>query len=314
MREELGSHGYQWLCACAIYPGLRWPLTLALGDALAAAMERPSPDEEETLALARLEWFRIGALPEDLRPALVDDLEPACAEAARATVGRFLLSMSLAGDCDEADEMFAQPKLPGWRSAVSAFFGKLPEEARENDPICVEFMLGGSSTPALQRLDRAAAHLTGASVWRMASLRNLFLGALATGALSAAIWVSLAPDESSAIPRSATLAFAPGAAFQECPDCPEMVMLPAGKFLMGSPESEEGRPDAEAPQREVIVYAFAMSRTEVTFDQWAACVAGGGCNPSPGDQGWGPGLTHEIFRLRFVSYNRCPRRLFCVWP
>ena len=36
--------------------------------------------------------------------------------------------------------------------------------------------------------------------------------------------------------------------FTECPDCPPMVGIPAGKFLMGSPKAEPGRFDSEGPQ------------------------------------------------------------------
>ena len=50
---------------------------------------------------------------------------------------------------------------------------------------------------------------------------------------------------------------------------PEMVRIPAGTFLMGSPETEEGRSYNEGPQREVtIAYAFEMSKYEITFDEY----------------------------------------------
>src|SRR6202007_3011500 len=45
--------------------------------------------------------------------------------------------------------------------------------------------------------------------------------------------------------------------FRECPDCPEMVGIPAGEFMMGSPPSEVGRFDSEGPQHPVTVAAFA---------------------------------------------------------
>ena len=47
--------------------------------------------------------------------------------------------------------------------------------------------------------------------------------------------------------------------------------------------------DKERPQRQVNVPAFALGQTAVTFDQWDACVADGGCTLSPGDGGWGRG-------------------------
>ncbi len=77
---------------------------------------------------------------------------------------------------------------------------------------------------------------------------------------------------------------------------PEMVVIPAGRFMMGSPEGEWGRDDDEGPQRAVTVGRFALGRREVTFSDWQVCVGGGGCksNPSPDDRGWGRGSRPVI--------------------
>ena len=70
----------------------------------------------------------------------------------------------------------------------------------------------------------------------------------------------------------------PRDSFTECTDCPEMVLLPAGKFRMGSPPTEKDRSDNEGPNHEIsIAEAFAVSRHEVTFDQWETCVQYGPC-------------------------------------
>jgi formylglycine-generating enzyme required for sulfatase activity len=81
----------------------------------------------------------------------------------------------------------------------------------------------------------------------------------------------------------------PGAltAFRDCADCPQMVVIPAGEFTMGSPPSEQ---QAEAQHRVTIAAAFAVSKFEITFDEWDACVKNGGCgNYRPEDEGWGRG-------------------------
>ena len=49
---------------------------------------------------------------------------------------------------------------------------------------------------------------------------------------------------------------------------PEMVRIPAGTFLMGSPESEKDRDSNEGPQRKVSIAAFEMSRFEITVGQF----------------------------------------------
>ena len=81
----------------------------------------------------------------------------------------------------------------------------------------------------------------------------------------------------------------PGHVFRDCDICPEMVVIPAGRFQMGSPASEEGRDDDEGPRYPVTLRSFAMGVTEVTFDQWDACVRGGRCNGNRHDEGWGRG-------------------------
>lgn len=69
-----------------------------------------------------------------------------------------------------------------------------------------------------------------------------------------------------------------GSVFRDCSYCPEMVVIPAGNFHMGSASAEEGHSDEEGPQRQVkLSRPYAMSRTEVTQVQWAALLRG---NPS----------------------------------
>jgi formylglycine-generating enzyme required for sulfatase activity/serine/threonine protein kinase len=68
-----------------------------------------------------------------------------------------------------------------------------------------------------------------------------------------------------------------GQIIKDCADCPEMVVIPAGSFMMGSPASEKDRGKNEGPQRTVIIKAFAMGKTEVTQGQWKAIM---GNNPS----------------------------------
>ena len=50
----------------------------------------------------------------------------------------------------------------------------------------------------------------------------------------------------------------------------EMLPIPGGSFLMGSPENEDDREDDEGPQRKVQVAPFWMSKCEVTWDAYDA--------------------------------------------
>jgi formylglycine-generating enzyme required for sulfatase activity len=77
--------------------------------------------------------------------------------------------------------------------------------------------------------------------------------------------------------------------FRECDKCPEMAVVPAGSFIMGSPDSELNRAKYEGPQHRVtFARQFAVGRFAVTFDEWDACVTDGGCGGySPNDESWG---------------------------
>src|SRR5215469_11464465 len=56
----------------------------------------------------------------------------------------------------------------------------------------------------------------------------------------------------------------PGEIFRDCPDCSEMVAVPAGDFKMGSNENMYEKPE----HRVVIASPFAIGRREVTFEEW----------------------------------------------
>jgi formylglycine-generating enzyme required for sulfatase activity len=103
----------------------------------------------------------------------------------------------------------------------------------------------------------------------------------------------------------------PGDAFQECAKtfsddrqdgkqiskyCPDMVVIPAGSYKMGY----------EGSSRIITIKKpFAVSRFTITFDQWNACVAGGGCedNSQPDDRAWGRGTRPVINVAWFEAQN-----------
>ena len=95
--------------------------------------------------------------------------------------------------------------------------------------------------------------------------------------------------------------YEPGETFRDCAKCPEMVVVPAGSFTMGSPQSEKGRSYYEGPQHRVTFsQPFAVGKYAVTFDEWDACVADGGCNGyKPSDADWGRGKRPVVN----VSWN-----------
>jgi formylglycine-generating enzyme required for sulfatase activity len=90
----------------------------------------------------------------------------------------------------------------------------------------------------------------------------------------------------------------PGAVteFKDCANCPHMMIIPAGEFTMGSPPAEQ---QAEAQHRVTIAAPYAVSKFEITFDDWNACISDGGCdNIRPNDEGWGRG-RHPVIHMSF---------------
>jgi len=88
-----------------------------------------------------------------------------------------------------------------------------------------------------------------------------------------------------------------------------MIVLPAGKFTMGSPADEPLRRENEAQTEVTFARAFAMSKTAVTWDQWEACVRDKWCDgyaveialstgpdgePNPDYRDWGRGTRPVV--------------------
>ena len=88
----------------------------------------------------------------------------------------------------------------------------------------------------------------------------------------------------------------PGTVFRDdCTGCPELVVVPSGMFMVGSPVSEEGWEVSEGQYQVTIESRFAVGMYEVTFAEWDACVSDGGCGLyHPEDEGWGRGRRPVI--------------------
>lgn len=124
----------------------------------------------------------------------------------------------------------------------------------------------------------------------------------AMAALSGSAWPALADP----LPA--------GRAFKDCALCPEMVVIPGGVLIMGSPDSEPGRGANEGPRRRVRIAKFAIGRYETTFDAWDACVAEGFCRAVEDDNGWGRGRRPATrISWRDVTGAETPEAGFLAW-
>lgn len=118
----------------------------------------------------------------------------------------------------------------------------------------------GRLSPALLAL----ALLTAPSVW----------GQILTGKGFTADPNGYRSDEPLSSPQQKV---APGTIIKDCPECPEMVVVPGGSFSMGADSFSKGISASESPQHRVQIQSFAIGRYEVTQEQWFAVM---GNNPS----------------------------------
>jgi formylglycine-generating enzyme required for sulfatase activity len=106
-----------------------------------------------------------------------------------------------------------------------------------------------------------------------------------------------------------------GDSFRECLPkqqgkdyCPDMTVVPAGSFTMGSPSTEMNSFNVERPQHSVaIATPFAVSKYELTFDEWDSCADDGDCAWRPNESGWKRGQQPVIY----VSWEDAQR--YVAW-
>ena len=99
----------------------------------------------------------------------------------------------------------------------------------------------------------------------------------------------------------------PGSKFRECHSskrvnyCPEMIVVPSGSFIMGSPIEEQDRDVNEGPQHVVVIpKKFAISIFKITFDEWDTCVKYGTCAAGISDSGFGRG-DRPVINLTIIE-------------
>jgi len=178
---------------------------------------------------------------------------------------------------DAAERAAAEAR--DWQAAAQANSIKSYQDYLAKHP-------GGKNAPEAQnRIDRLQASAADNAAWEAARTANTvnayqqYLNSFPQGAFAA-----------QAIAAIDNLRPAPGRSFKDCNNCPEMVSLPSGTASLGAGDAEKDARPNEKPQRPVtFANMFAISVTEVTFDEYAACVSAGGCSSLPSDNGWGGG-------------------------
>ena len=110
------------------------------------------------------------------------------------------------------------------------------------------------------------------------------------------------PAASERAPSRKSAPAKPGQSIKECRNCPELMVLPSGTFMMGSPADEPERRESEVYRSVTIARTFAMGKTEVTWDQWEACVRDRFCD--------GPAID---VALRTNEGDGTPNKAYVDW-
>jgi formylglycine-generating enzyme required for sulfatase activity len=103
-----------------------------------------------------------------------------------------------------------------------------------------------------------------------------------------------------------------GQTFKECRNCPEMVVVPPGTFMMGSPADEPDRRETERQRRVTIARAYAIGKTEVTWDQWESCVRDRWCDGIAVDNSLRTNPADGTPLANFVDWGRGTRPVIGV--
>jgi formylglycine-generating enzyme required for sulfatase activity/uncharacterized protein with von Willebrand factor type A (vWA) domain len=248
LRGLLDPDGWQWFCACAVYPEIRWGLTLHLGAVLTGADGAPLYNRRRLFALCRMPWFRHGAMPDWLRRRLMD--EPTFRGKPEKRVRR-LLFLLLKGVAPSG-RLELEVAAPIDRFIPSLVRGMARRQAGDRalrDPVFMGFMTNSLAV----RISRETAR----RIRRLLERSGKY--GLEEGAEE--------PPPGHVIPIPV------GKYGLEL----EFAWIPPGEFWMGSPEDEPGRDSDEKRHRVRLTKGFYMQTTPVTQGQWEAAT---GENPS----------------------------------
>jgi len=277
--DFLGKTGYAWFSACAVYPEIRWQLTLGLGDKLNCL------NEETLTKLARLPWFRYGYMPNWLREPLLAQLAPSQRQAIYAAL--------------EALFQTAKDKIATDDQLSIALDGPLLPVREQDKPINESvFLTFMADSLAFEVSEKFYKKLVSSPAQPLSLLSRLRKRVLSLPSL-----FSSSPTVSE--PAISPTPQSPGLSVFEFEVVTvnkrgkiikqqrhqaeyysedlgngvmlEMVLIPGGRFMMGSPENEKDRLSFEGPQHEVIVKPFLMGKYPITQAQWIAVM---GNNPS----------------------------------
>jgi len=142
VHDFLGEDAYYWFSACAVYPELRWHLTLYLGSQIKTSDGNQLLTNDNLAKLARLPWFRYGYMPNWLRRRLVDELSLEQDKAIRSALDTLLNNLLDKPISDFKLEIVYKPntsKLRGWQ-LLSKWVRRALKKSPLHDYVFLSFM------------------------------------------------------------------------------------------------------------------------------------------------------------------------------
>ncbi len=298
LQGYLGDEGFAWLCACAVYPEISWPLTLAVGKAPVNYALLP--------LLARLPWFRYAYMPDWLRLALVLRIAPDDEVRVRTTIEKLLEEL--------AARRSASTDASASRLPISPFVGPLevlraaPPESALSDAILLGFVAKASLDPLMVRAPEALKERFRKRLGEFATSGQPSrpLGDRLLRRLRA--WTLFYPAR---VRFAACVAVAVAAAFALPPLVTEarvsdsrepiwFINVPANDVRLTETAAGSALPALRVPE-------LFLSRTEITVGQYRACVAEGQCRPADSRALDGP----TDWPVRYVSVLEAVQ--YCAW-
>ena len=201
LREYLGEDGFLLLQALAVYPELRWPLSLYVDWVLdrryaewklVDPAQSPARRAQRLLSLARLPWLRHGRMPDYLRLALVRKLRRTQRRYLVQEYNRLLQAVTAQGPHAIALEIAPRPKQTVWQRLK---FWQRGTAHTSTDRIFAKVLLGGKPGWLDVELPAFWSKLLPGMDWNSATVR-LLMGFIAAAFLSTGsylLWAKYRP-------------------------------------------------------------------------------------------------------------------------
>jgi formylglycine-generating enzyme required for sulfatase activity len=238
----LGAAGAYWLSACAVYPEIKWHLTMYFGNTLSMESGMKLKDSFPLEDLIRLPWLRYGYMPDWLRTVLIRELSPDKEKDIRSALDAYITAGE---DTERAKELYLEIATSRHRSALSALSLALrrallkqePKDSPLKDYVFETFMAGRKPGKLVVRLPKSIQPRPSVITPQQAGTSEV--------------------DKNKAFRKVITNRL--GMTF---------IYIQPGKFMMGSPEDEPGRYDNEKLHEVTLTRGFYMQTTAVTVGQW----------------------------------------------